>query len=217
MADSGDGRLLALLGLRLKGFASAEGVAEVIGVEADAVASALVGAVEDGLVNFHEAREVYLLNPSAGRPEGERLLAEQLDAAGVRGDVQAAYDDFLGLNQSMLQLCTDWQIRADGDPDVHIEGKTLNDHSDEDYDQDVLSRLVELDADLRKILTKLRSLLVRYGSYVPRFRTALDKLLAGELEYFTKPIIASYHTVWFELHEDLLATLGIDRATEGST
>jgi hypothetical protein len=27
-------------------------------------------------------------------------------------------------------------------------------------------------------------------------------------------MIESYHTVWFELHEDLLATLGIQRAGE---
>ena len=30
----------------------------------------------------------------------------------------------------------------------------------------------------------------------------------------TKPVIESYHTVWFELHEDLLVTLGLDRAAE---
>ena len=29
-------------------------------------------------------------------------------------------------------------------------------------------------------------------------------------------MIDSYHTVWFELHEDLLATLGIERSSEGS-
>jgi hypothetical protein len=28
-------------------------------------------------------------------------------------------------------------------------------------------------------------------------------------------VIDSYHTVWFELHEDLLSTLGIERASEG--
>ena len=26
--------------------------------------------------------------------------------------------------------------------------------------------------------------------------------------------VASYHSVWFQLHEDLLATLGIDRSGE---
>jgi hypothetical protein len=29
-------------------------------------------------------------------------------------------------------------------------------------------------------------------------------------------MIDSYHTVWFQLHEDLLNTLGIDRSTEAS-
>jgi hypothetical protein len=27
-------------------------------------------------------------------------------------------------------------------------------------------------------------------------------------------MIPSYHTIWFELHEDLLATLGIERGSE---
>jgi hypothetical protein len=29
-------------------------------------------------------------------------------------------------------------------------------------------------------------------------------------------MIASYHTVWFELHEDLLCTLGLERGSESS-
>ena len=37
----------------------------------------------------------------------------------------------------------------------------------------------------------------------------------GDTDWFTKPLIDSYHTVWFELHEDLLATLAIERAREG--
>jgi hypothetical protein len=39
-------------------------------------------------------------------------------------------------------------------------------------------------------------------------------VLEGQPEWFTKPVIDSYHTVWFELHEDLLCTLGIERASE---
>ena len=42
----------------------------------------------------------------------------------------------------------------------------------------------------------------------------LPPIFSG-VEWFTKPVIDSYHTVWFELHEDLLATLGIERASEG--
>ena len=56
----------------------------------------------------------------------------------------------------------------------------------------------------------------RYAGYAGRFATALAKLQGGELEYLTRPIIDSYHTIWFELHEDLITGLGIDRSQEGS-
>ena len=200
--------LLALLGLRLKGFASAAAVADVVGVDEADIAVALQAAVSEGLVRFNEDRGVYLLDPATGRPEGERLLSDQLDDADVRADVEAAYREFLVLNGPMLQLCTDWQIRS-GDSD-----QALNDHSDEAYDQSVIARLVSLDTDLGGILARLGDALDRYGSYAGRFQGAIDRLRGGELDFFTKPMIPSYHTVWFELHEDLLATLGIDRVSE---
>ena len=56
--------------------------------------------------------------------------------------------------------------------------------------------------------------MARYGGYGARFAQAISRLDAGELEYFTKPIIDSYHTIWFELHEDLLSSLGIERSQE---
>jgi len=211
MASGDEHKLLALLGLRLRGFAVAGAVAEVVGAPEADIAVALKAMVIDGLVRFNDERGVYLLDPASGRPEGERLLAAQLDAAGARADVGECYKQFLALNQPMLQLCTDWQIKTTGGEQI------LNNHDDADYDHSVIGRLVELDDSLRKILTRLRDTLDRYGAYVGRFRGALDKLLDGDLDYFTKPIVPSYHTVWFELHEDLLATLGIDRATEGST
>ena len=36
---------------------------------------------------------------------------------------------------------------------------------------------------------------------------------AGDPDWFTRPTVDSYHTVWFELHENLLATLGSSGAT----
>ena len=45
---------------------------------------------------------------------------------------------------------------------------------------------------------------------------ALARLHAGDKDWFTKPLIDSYHTVWFQLHEDLLTTLGIERSQEGA-
>ena len=74
--------------------------------------------------------------------------------------------------------------------------------------------MIELDREVGVILGTLEQVLTRFDNYSSRFATAMQKLLSGELDWLTKPIMPSYHTVWFELHEDLLATLGIDRASE---
>ena len=60
----------------------------------------------------------------------------------------------------------------------------------------------------------MASLLDRFSGYSPRLSAARRRVVAGEHEWLTRPTIDSYHTVWFELHEDLLATLGRTRTQE---
>ncbi|MFT7647581.1 MAG: hypothetical protein ACI8Y4_002331 [Candidatus Poriferisodalaceae bacterium] len=202
-----DPQTLVSLALRLKGFGEVDVIASVHGLDEAIAAEHLTSLVD---AEKATAREVdgsvkYVLTKQ-GRSEGEAALGVELDASGQRDAVRSAYEAFLLLNGKMLQLCTDWQI---------VEGtESINDHSDDDYDQEIIGRLVDLDGGLRKVMAPLRGALARFDAYPARFREALDRLLGGEIEYFTKPIISSYHTVWFELHEDLLATLGIDRASE---
>ncbi len=121
--------------------------------------------------------------------------------------MDGCYRRFLALNEQMLAVCTDWQMTTP---------EALNDHSDPAYDAKVIARLAELDAAVQPICAELGSHLERFGPYRQRLASALAKVQAGEVEWFTKPMIPSYHTVWFELHEDLLATLNIDRASEPS-
>ncbi|NQV20995.1 MAG: hypothetical protein HQ511_06225, partial [Rhodospirillales bacterium] len=40
---------------------------------------------------------------------------------------------------------------------------------------------------------------------------ALEKAEDGETEFVSGAKVDSYHTVWFELHEDLLRILGRER------
>jgi hypothetical protein len=47
--------------------------------------------------------------------------------------------------------------------------------------------------------------------YRRRLDDAYDKVLAGEHDHVSGARIDSYHTVWFELHEDLLRMLGRER------
>jgi hypothetical protein len=49
-----------------------------------------------------------------------------------------------------------------------------------------------------------------------RLNAALDRISAGDNDYVSGVRVDSYHTVWFELHEDLLATLGIERGHEAT-
>ena len=104
-------------------------------------------------------------------------------------------------------MCTAWQLK---DPVTQV----LNDHDDPDYDRAVVDRLAALHERVQPVLADLREALDRYRPYGERFRAALGEVLAGDGRYVADPMVSSYHTVWFELHEDLLATLGIDRASE---
>jgi hypothetical protein len=64
------------------------------------------------------------------------------------------------------------------------------------------------------VLAELGGALDRYRPYRSQLARAVAKVEAGDGEWFTKPVLPSFHTVWFELHEDLLTTLGLDRAAE---
>jgi DNA-binding MarR family transcriptional regulator len=208
MPHASDTRLLVLHGLRLKGFGEPEAIAEIVGVDVDDVAKHLDSLLNDELVVRRDGPRLAGWGlTAAGRAEQERLLADELAEAGLRAAVQDAYESFLALNAPLLEICTAWQMRDE---------TTINDHSDAAYDAAAIARLAEHHDRLDPILTALESAFVRYGPYRPRFDASVARLQSGEHDWFTKPMIDSYHTVWFQLHEDLLNTLGIDRATEGS-
>ncbi len=212
MAHRSDPETLVALALRLKGFGEVWTIASVHGLGAETTAVILRGMVksEKCVMRQVEAVEKYVLTPT-GREEGQAALAQELEVVDARGIVEALYEKFLQLNPEMLQLCTDWQVINDGSGE-----QKLNDHGDSEYDTKVLDRLVLLDQQIAEILQPLIGVLSRFDNYPSRFASALEKVLSGDLDWLTKPIMASYHTVWFELHEDLLATLGINRASEES-
>ncbi len=209
MAESSNHELLTLHSLRLKGFIDAAEAAELAGLEQSIVDAQLAAFAEQELVVHREGRVSGWQLTAEGRAKGEALLAEELDTAGVRDQVADAYRRFLESNQSFLSICTDWQVRV-------IDGEqALNDHTDADYDASVIEALAGTDVVVQPIVADLAAALYRFSSYGPRFADRLAKVKSGDTDWFTKPMIDSYHTVWFELHENLLATLGIERAKEG--
>ena len=195
--------------LRLKSFADTPIVAEAAGLDEARAKTVLDGLAESEFVKYREGRMTGWMLAKEGRAHGEALLAAQLDGAGKRSELDAIYRRFLEHNQPFLGLCTEWQVRT-------VDGEQVpNDHSDAEYDAMIIGRLADADAEMQPICADLGALFDRFGHYGSSFADALAKVQSGDTDWFTKPMIESYHTVWFELHEDLLASLGIDRAKEG--
>lgn len=208
MAHRSDPRLYVLHALRLKGFTDAAGVAGSSGLDQPAVTSELEGLTSDGLAAFRAGRRPGWALTRSGREEHRRLVASELEAAGCRDAVHDAYESFLRLNAELLAACTAWQLREMDHRQVP------NDHSDPAYDGAVLARLQRVDEAISPACAALGACMERFSGYRSRLDRARARVEAGEAEWFTRPDLDSYHSVWFELHEDLLVTLGLERAAE---
>lgn len=201
-------RFRVLVGLRLAGFAEVGRVAAAAGLDPATTEDELGRLAGEGLARYRDGRAAgvtggWSLTPD-GRRQADRLLAAEVDAAGYRGRVEAAYRRFLDLNPALLEAVTAWQVR-DG---------IRNDHRDRGYDQRILDGLARIDEKIAPVLADLSGCLDRFGRYRPRLAAALARAEAGDDASVDGALVDSYHTIWFELHEDLLATLGLDRTME---
>ena len=193
---------LVLHGLAIKKHADAAAIAAAVELDEAEVQAALDEAVAKG--RAVRAGEAYSLTPVARVAlDGaySRLFAAQ------RGDESfgAAYERFEAINRDLKALMTAWQT-------LEIDGESvLNDHTNKDYDDRLIDRLGALHERAEAILQQLSAGLPRLAIYARKLEAALEKAEDGAIEWISGARIESYHTVWFELHEDLLRILGRTR------
>lgn len=179
-------------------------------VDTDGAAELLAVLEQRNLVRFHDgAMQSWMLTPD-GRKRGQALLAQEMIAAGAETAMRDGYSSFGKLNRVFLELCTDWQVRMVGGELI------VNDHRDSVWDAGVFDRLRLLHDQIIPVCMRLGEALSRFDGYEARLVAAYRRIVSGDVDWFTRPVIDSYHTVWMELHEDLLASLGIERAKEVS-
>jgi len=190
-------------GLAVKRHARPEDVARLICRPHAKVASQLNEAVKSGRVV--EISGAYTLGPLA-------RVALEADYSRIYADIRrndvflAAYNSFEHVNIELKSLITDWQS-------VNVGGRIVaNDHSDEAYDMAIIDKLGGIHDRVEVILTKLSEAIPRFTFYTAALTQALERAEAGEIEWVSDVKIESYHTVWFELHEDLLRVTGNQRA-----
>ena len=198
MAD----RQLVVHGLAVKKLGTAKGVADLLGASESAVQKELDALVEEK--QAIAARGAFMLTPPA-------QLALKDSYASAFADLRAnaamtrAYERFEIVNREFKGLVTDWQTMT-------VAGEQVpNDHSSPEWDAQCIDKLGRLHERFEPILKDMGKELSRLSAYEKRLEIALEKLEAGEQPYFSAPKIDSYHTVWFELHEDLLRMLGRTR------
>jgi hypothetical protein len=195
-------QFLAVHGLAVRKAAGPAAVADLLGANQPDIESALDDALKQGWAVGAAGK--FMVSPA-----GQAWLSEQYPlafaAARQDSDLEVAYERFEKVNTDLLALFTDWQTVPTGGIRVP------NDHADPDYDRRVIDRLGTLHDRAERCISRCAASEPRLTRYLERLSAAYDRVLAGELGYMSGVRVDSYHTVWFELHEDLLRMLGRTR------
>ena len=125
--------------------------------------------------------------------EIERAEAERasVDTAGL----ESLYAEFLRVDADFKRLVTQAQLSDASTGDVFLE-------------------LAALHEPFRELVSRVADAVPRLVRCGPRFDAALEQLRAGDRRYLASPLVDSYHTLWFEFHEELIQLSGRTRASE---
>ena len=177
--------------VRLKGRVALADVAAALGADPQATVDRLAA---DGLL---VAGPVLRLTPD-GRARLAALLADERSAVDAAA-ASSCYADFTPVNADFKAALSEWQLaRGSGQEDPARDAEMLA------AVEDVHGRVTPVVAAAGDVLPRLRR-------YADRLAEALDKARAGDLTWISRPLVDSYHTVWFELHEELIGLAGRTR------
>lgn len=193
---------LVMHGLAIKKGGTADAIAGIIGLDPEEVRVTLGKLVEGK--RAVEAQGRFLLTPPA-------RMALDSDYSRLYGDLRnepafrAGYEGFERINGALKQLITDWQTMV-------VAGERVpNDHSNREHDDKIIDRLGQLHERAEAVLDQLATALPRMAIYKRKLLAALERAEDGAIEWVSDAKIESYHTLWFELHEDLLRLMGRER------
>ncbi len=187
----------------LKGRASLSVLGDSLSLPAEATADAYDALCARGLCT-RTPRDVRVT--ALGREVLDKLLASERSRTDP-AEAAALYGEFSILNRSLKQIVTAWQVLPDGTP---------NTHQDASYDARVLRDLADLHRKFTAFCPRLAALVPRLALYRERLDRAEARIAAGDTAFVARTTEDSYHTVWFELHEDLLSISGLTRREQGA-
>ena len=193
---------LLMHGIAVKKYCGSEDICSLTQLPSGRVGTLLDEALTTGRVAEVNGR--YMLTP-AGQVLLRSSYARTCAALRQDPDFMSAYEDFEKINVDLKQTITDWQTMSIGGQ------KVPNDHSDKAYDDSVIDRIGRIHDAVESILKRLGKQVPRLDRYNEALLQALEKAEDGDTQWVSDAKTESYHTVWFELHEDLLRLVGRER------
>jgi hypothetical protein len=187
--------------LRLKGIVDGPAIAAALGGDPVAAERTVTQLVEAGFVR---SRETPRLSGWTLTEAGRQRHAEAMTASRSPENTAALaplYERFLALNNRVKALATSWQQLSGEDATGRWEA---------------IEELAEVHAEAARIVGAMAEVVERFAWHSRRLAAAMERLREGDERYFTGVTVDSFHTVWFECHEDLIQTLGRERIAEGS-
>ena len=185
----------ALRVIQLKGLCTPERIGQALGAnEADVAAvlephAAMLKTTPRGLALTADAR-AWL---------SAQIANERATVDLVR--LETAWDEFQPLNTRFKGLITGAQLSSS--IDAEAPGWPA-----------LVESISGLHCAFTPVVLDIGAAAPRLACYTSRFETAHAAITAGDASMVASPVKDSYHTVWFELHEELFALTGRDRATE---
>ncbi|MCC6847879.1 MAG: hypothetical protein IT294_05210 [Deltaproteobacteria bacterium] len=192
--------LAVLMALRVHGRGDAARVARAVGCD-PAAADALLAALAARGATVPVA-------PAPGTPpravpaplvtlsdDGRALLARIVAEEPIdRGALVALYDTrFPAADRGLKEAITAWQLAADAAKPA------------------AQSAVMAAAAAVGGVAAALAAVAPRLAPYPRRIADAAAAIATGDLRFVASPRVDSLHQIWFELHEDLLVTLGRSR------
>ena len=177
----------------------ADSISSISGLDLKSVTKTLNDGVSLG--RLVKIDDTFLLSP-AGRMILDSEYSRFCDEIRSQRKFLDAYEKFEIINKELKLLITNWQTIKVGDQIIP------NDHSDSEYDEKIIDKLGVIHEKFEPVLDIMVKSVERFANYSAKLINALEKSEDGELEWMSDAQLDSYHTVWFELHEDLLRILG---------
>ena len=188
--------LPALRTLGFKGLCFEGQLAEVLALSPAAAADLLRQLEKEGLAEA--TARGFRLTPD-GRSQLDRRLSEERKSL-ESSILASSYEEFLKSNSTFKQIVTDYQTAAD---DLRTQDRALK-------------RLRRIHSGVLEVVAQAQRALPRLEGYSARFVRALSSVEAGDARFWASPLVDSYHSIWFELHEELLQARGLSRAEEAA-